>query len=146
MDKAYYTSSAHTPAPWTLEDESDEDDVRLELKGDSGSKPIAHLYSCFHSPLREYESEEEELADYAEYAANACLIAAAPELLRKCTEYSGDCATRIEVIQDEEGAYCECENKDNHKRHCDAGEQIRHWQATKDMVDAVIRQAEGQTG
>lgn len=75
-------------------------------------------------------------------AKSRLLNAAAPNLLKKCKEYSHDCTTRIEVIQDEEGGYCECNDKSNHDRHCDAGEQIRHWQATREMVDAVIREAE----
>ena len=48
------------------------------------------------------------------------------------------------MIQDEEGQYCDCDDKGDHDRHCDAGEQIGHWQAIKDMVDAVINEAEGQ--
>ncbi len=77
-------SPAHTLAPWTIENEGDEHNVRLELKGDFGSKPIAHLYASFESDEYEYDTEEERLADRAEYQANARLIVAAPQLLAAC--------------------------------------------------------------
>lgn len=72
------------------------------------------------------------------------VLAAAPKLLEKCREYSNACATRIEVLQDEEAQYCECDDKQNHERHCDVGEQVGHWEASKRMVDAVIAEAEGK--
>ncbi len=141
MDDA--KAPSHTPGPWTIEDEGVDFDVRLELKGDFGSKPIAELYTRYHSPFHEYDSEEEEFADYAEYEANHFLIAAAPELLGKCREYSLACSERIKAIQDEVRPCCECDDKEDHDKCSDAGQQIDHWQAAKHMVDAVIRKAEG---
>lgn len=71
------------------------------------------------------------------------LTAAAPKLLATCKQYANACTTRIEVIQEEEGRHCACEDKTDHDRHCPAGEQIGHWQAVREMVDAVVRDAEG---
>jgi len=78
-----------------------------------------------------------------ENGSNALVIGAA-DLLRVCRQYASDCATRIAAIQSTEGRDCLCKDKDDHDRHCDAGEQIRHWQATKMSVDAVIAKAEGR--
>ena len=69
---------AHTPAPWNLEDEGYEE--RLVVTGDSGAKPIACVYTSFYSPEHDVDAEEIE-RDEEEYAANARLIVAAPELL-----------------------------------------------------------------
>ena len=85
MANAKTTSSAHTPGPWTIEDEGDEDEVRLELKGDSGSKPIAEIYDSYMTD-EQHDSQEEYEEDLAEYEANARLIAAAPELLLACED------------------------------------------------------------
>tara|TARA_R110002095_G_scaffold158524_1_gene137384 strand:- start:43584 stop:43988 length:405 start_codon:yes stop_codon:yes gene_type:complete len=134
MDDSRATSSAHSPGPWnwswTTKDKGSWSIYTTdEFTGhDCGGNPIADV--CYR--------------EHGERFANTRLIAAAPKLLQKCKEYSITCTTRIEVIQDEEGQYCDCDDKGDHDRHCDAGEQIGHWQAIKDMVDAVINEAEGQ--
>lgn len=130
MDDTRATLPAHTPGPWVV----------FGVKTDA---PIIH--TAEEGPIgvtvaviaKEWTTEREK-------ETNANLIAAAPKLLRKCKEYSRDCTTRIEGIQEEEGQYCFCNDKDDHDRHCDAGEQIGHWRATKRMVDAVIDEAEGR--
>lgn len=72
--------NGHTKSPWTLERDGDDYDSILELRGDSGSKPIACLYDSFFSDEHELTPEEVE-ADGLEYKRNIVLIQHAPELL-----------------------------------------------------------------
>ncbi|HUY33158.1 MAG TPA: hypothetical protein VMV69_10280 [Pirellulales bacterium] len=136
------TSSAYTAGPWTLEEEiTDFHEIRLELKGDAGSKPIAEIYLSFAPAASFYDTLEEYEADLAEYAANARLIVAAPDMLTKLYEYSSDCQTRIDILRDEMKDLDLTEEDEDAR---DLMDQIGHWDATKRGVDALIANAEGR--
>jgi hypothetical protein len=67
----------HTPGPWRADvDTNAQDDMRHGVVADCNDLWVAALYRSGTSPINEHSSEAE-----AEVAANARLIAAAPELL-----------------------------------------------------------------
>ncbi|MBI2806057.1 MAG: hypothetical protein HYX68_13840 [Planctomycetes bacterium] len=72
-----------------------------ELRGDRNSKPIAYIFKAFNSPEHDLTSEE-RTEDEAEYAANACLIAAAPELLHLAELFQMTCEDRLSLLRDDE--------------------------------------------
>jgi hypothetical protein len=124
---------SHSSGPWTLEREDD----RLELKGENGAKPLAHLYDSFYS--EESEIEEGDLErDAKEYAANAQLIVSAPVLLQVCREYAEACQTRIEVLEEEMEELGLVAGEPDAR---DLEEQIEYWTATKRGVEKSIEKA-----
>lgn len=114
MENAEATSQAHTAGPWRYE---------------SGTKTIRAV------PSNHWLASMDSWDGAVNHDANARLIAAAPELLKKCRQYSSDCETRMIVLREEmfEGGLLP---EDFDAR--DIEDQIGHWQATKDGVEAVI--------
>jgi hypothetical protein len=143
--------NGYTKSPWTLERDGDDYDSILELRGDSGSKPIACLYDSFFSDEHELTPEEVE-ADGLEYKRNIVLIQHAPELLQLAVGFSDACDDRIDSLNESDA--CDCShntergvvNEDweyidenvQHGRHCDIGAQVNHWKAYKKEIDDVI--------
>ncbi len=88
MDKELLTAQAHTTAPWKLNDEVFDSSVSEDHHGFrvvyGGGRDIA--YCLVTSDVTSSASAE----DKAECLANARLIAAAPELLKACTQLVSD--------------------------------------------------------
>lgn len=78
-------SAQHTPGPWAIETDHDEDiqdTVMIHGAADApGMVPVAIVYTADAFPCVE---DEDRAAFEAECKANARLIAAAPELLDTC--------------------------------------------------------------
>jgi len=145
MTNANDSCPAHTPAPWTIEDESDSIDVFLELKGDFGIKPIAHLYTSFESDEYEYDTEEECLADFAEYEANAHLITAAPELLQCAKNLLMVCEDRISMLIEEETALdCGLLEEDGRCTRKDSDRRLEYYRLLKKDAKLAIAKATGR--
>ncbi|MFO0945636.1 MAG: hypothetical protein U1D30_06790 [Planctomycetota bacterium] len=120
------TSSAHTPGPWFLEPV----DLIIYDGDHKGAEAVAF-------------AEDRHNADERE--ANARLIAACPELLELARGFSIACDIRVSILQEEDALYCECDDKEKHENpHCDVGQQVDHWRAYKQQIDAVIAKATGQ--
>ena len=141
---------SHSPAPWKT-DLNDNDEVILF---DATGRPIAFLFT---TPPEEFDgmTEEEEEARQFEEGDTDAVIRTAPKLLKMCKNYASDCQTRIDILQEEAISVDCCEEavaasahtdaKDiEHGKHCDIGQQIEHWKATKRLVDVVIEEAENK--
>ena len=139
---------SHSPAPWKT-DLNDNDEVILF---DATGRPIAFLFT---TPPEEFDgmTEVEEEARQFEEGDTDALIRTAPELLKMCKRYASDCQTRVDILQEEAMTIDCCDQsiassahidaKDiEHDKHCDIGQQIGHWKATKRMVEAVVAEAE----
>ena len=112
------------------------------MKGDCGSKPIAHLYSAFHSPVHEYDSENGKLADQAEYEANARLIMAAPETWACTGSLLLVCEDRLADLQ-EELRLCGFSRDDEDAQEINAS--IEHYERLKRTAEAVLAKVAGRT-
>lgn len=123
-------SPAHTAGPWFL------DEVEMTITADDSRRPICSVH---FSDGNGHERQD---------LANGRLIAAAPMLLLKLRQYSNDCDTRIAILKEEAeelGFDVEREDDDWRDSDCrDILEQIHHWKATKDGVEALLGEIEGR--
>jgi hypothetical protein len=130
---------AHTPGPWAA--------VPREVEIGCCSGLSAYYRIVARSRRddigRTFASPEQHCE---EQHANARLMAAAPELLQTCRQYASDCDMRISLLQDElhEAHTSEDEQrdlmdqKDGKPDFADTIDQIDHWRATKDSIQAII--------
>lgn len=115
MENTTDTASAHTPGPWSVDPLGSDDTGRIRVWQTSGPA------IC-------------ELLDFPEAAANARLIATAPELLKLAKSFRSACKVRIGVLKQEREHY-------DPEDHDDVDDQIEHWQAWQDHCEQTINAA-----
>lgn len=129
------TSPAHTPGPWTLE-ENDDMDFAIELRADSGSKHLAYIASMTEASEDDYDTAEDCEANVEECSANARLIAAAPDLLDLARTFWLVCDGRLGLLKDDEKDW----RGDNEWR-----DMVGHFTALRKKCERVIAKVEGHS-
>lgn len=86
--------SAHTPGPWAVDDDG-------EVTGVEGQAVVASVYKPDDFPCFDAEEDDPEGKFPVECAANAALIAAAPDLL-KAAEFARDFFVQVKGWTDDD--------------------------------------------
>lgn len=143
MDEIIAELGQHTKAPWTVQDMADacDQETYIELQGDHGSKPIAHLYTGFFAPDDEDRTAEEQEADAAEYEQNIRLITAAPELLQCVKSLNVACEDRLAELHEEVKQIGLARDDEE---AADLNERITHYELLKKRATEAIDKVRGK--
>ena len=124
---------AHSPGPWTKN--FDEDSQRTEVYAESQDLIVACIYDPGDEWLDEHtEWDDDKMQEVREAVeANACLIAAAPDLLALAGSFACACDERLSILREERAV--------SFSGFDDIDDQIGHWTALRNKCDSVLIKA-----
>lgn len=128
-----FPSAPHSPGPWTKT--YNEDSQRTEIHSEEHDLIVACIYDPSDEWLDEHTDwDEDKMQEVREAVdANACVMAAAPELLSLARLFRNACDERISILQEERA--------DAHPYVEDFDDQIDHWTAIRNQCDLVLGKA-----